>query len=115
MTPEFYRLVHVGCALLLFLALGGALLGPADAKPPKLAMILHGLALVLMAVAGVGYVHKSASVDWGNWLYAKIGCWLFIGVLPVLIRKRVLARPLALLLGIAAGVTAVWLAQQKPF
>lgn len=115
MTPDTYRLLHAVGALLLFLSLGGILLVPADAKPAKMAMALHGIALLVMVVAGVGTVHKDPSLEWGNWLYAKIGCWLFLAVLPVLVRKGVLPRAMALLLAIGAGVAAVWLAQMKPF
>lgn len=115
MSPEIYRVLHAVGALLLFLSLGGLLLAPADGKPSKLAMPLHGLALLVMVIAGVGTVHKDPSVDWGNWLYAKIGCWVFLAVLPVLVRKGMVPRVLGLLLAIAAGATAVWLAQAKPF
>ena len=99
---------------MLFLSLGGVLLAPANAKG-KLPMVLHGIALLIMVVAGVGTVHKDPSVDWGNWLYAKIGCWVFLAALPVLVRKGMVPRMLGLLLAIAAGAAAVWLAQTKPF
>ena len=115
MSPEIYRVLHATGALLLFLSLGGVLLAPAGAKPSKAAMALHGIALLLMVVAGVGTVHKDASVDWGNWLYAKIGCWVFLAALPILVRKGMLPRMVALLLAIAAGAAAIWLAQAKPF
>lgn len=115
MTPDIYRVIHVTCAFLLFLSLGAVVFGPKDSKPPKLAMALHGVALLLMVVAGVGVVHKDDGVDWGNWLYAKIGCWLFVGVLPVLVRKGMVPRFLALVLALAAGGAAAWLAISKPF
>ena len=78
-------------------------------------MALHGIALLVMVVAGVGTVHKDPSVDWGNWLYAKIGCWVFLAALPILVRKGMVPRMLGLLLAIAAGAAAIWLAQAKPF
>jgi hypothetical protein len=114
MTPEFYRVLHVAAALLLFLSLGGVLLTPTDAKPSKLVMPLHGIALLAMVFAGVGTVHKEG-IEWGNWLYAKIGCWVFLAALPILVRKGMVPRMLGLLLAVAAGATAVWLAQTKPF
>ena len=115
MTPDFYRVIHVTCALLLYLSLGAVVFGPKDEKPSKLAMVLHGVALLLMVVAGVGVWHKDANVEWGNWLSAKIGCWVFLGALPVLVRKGTLPRFLALVLGVAAGGAAAWLAITKPF
>jgi len=114
MTPDIYRVIHVSCALLLFLSLGAVVFAPKDSRPPKLAMILHGIALVLMVVAGVGVVHKDGNVEWGNWLYAKIGCWLFVGALPVLVRKGIVPGLLALLLALAAGGAAAWLAIVQP-
>ena len=115
MTPEFYRVVHVAAGLLLFLSLGGVLLGAKDGKPGKMVMALHGIALLLMVVAGVGTVHKDDGLEWGNWLYAKIGCWVFLAIMPVLVKKGVLPRVLGVLLAVAAGAAAVWLAQAKPF
>lgn len=117
MSPEIYRVLHAAGALLLFLSLGGVLLAAADAKPSKLVMPLHGIALLLMLVAGFGVASKSTdpAIEWGNWLYAKIGCWVFLAALPVLVRKGMVPRLLGLLLAIAAGGTAVWLAETKPF
>jgi hypothetical protein len=119
MSFEFYRVLHACGALLLFLSLGGILLTPKDQKPAKLAMILHGVALLIMVVAGVGTVHKSADtaipLKWGAWLYAKIGCWVLLAILPVLIKKGLVPRFLGLLLAIAAGAAAVWIAMEKPF
>lgn len=115
MSPEIYHVLHAAGALLLFLSLGGVLLVPAGDKPSKMAMALHGIALLVMGVAGFGAVSKDPAIDWGNWLYAKIGCWVFLAILPVLIKKGLLPRMLGLLLAIVAGATAVWLAQAKPF
>lgn len=114
MTPEIYRVIHVTCALLLYLSLGAVVFGPKDSKPPKFAMAMHGVALLLMVVAGVGAWHK-AGLEWQHWLTAKIGCWLFVGALPVLVRKGMVPRFLGLLLALAAGGAAAWLAITKPF
>ena len=114
MTPEIYRVIHVTCALLLYLSLGAVVFGPKDEKPSKLAMALHGVALLLMVVAGVGAVHKGG-LEWGGWLYAKVGCWVFLGALPVLVRKGTVPRFFGLLLALGVGGAAAWLAITKPF
>ena len=116
MTPEFYRVLHVVGALLLFLSLGTVFFTPRDKKPPKLAMALHGIALVVMVVAGVGVVHK-AGLEWGNWLYAKIACWVLLAALPTLVRKGTVPGIVGLLLAIGLGGAAAWLAiaETKPF
>ena len=97
--------------MLLFLSLGAILFAPKDHKPSKLAMMLHGLALLVMVVAGVGVVHKSADtatpLKWEPWLYAKIACWLFLALLPMLIKRGLLPRLFGLVLAIAVGVTAI--------
>ncbi|HEB52574.1 MAG TPA: hypothetical protein ENI87_04880 [bacterium] len=115
MTSEFYRVLHVAGGLLLFFALGAALLAPRGEKASKSAMALHGVALLVMVVAGVGVWHKDEGVEWGHWLSAKVGCWVLLAALPILVRKGTLPRMLAVLLAIALGATAVWLAKFKPF
>ncbi|MCB9876446.1 MAG: hypothetical protein H6835_02500 [Planctomycetes bacterium] len=113
LSAETYKLLHVIGVLCLFLGLGGVLaLGKKDGA--KLFMILHGIGLLVMLVAGIGYAHK-ASMGWPNWMIAKIGCWLLLGALPVLVRKGVLPTAVAFLLTLGIGGAAVWLVQAKPF
>ena len=118
MSLEFYRVLHAFGALLLFLSLGGILFAARDQHMPRIAMILHGVALLVMVVAGVGMVHKSADtateISWGG-LNAKIGCWVLLAVMPTLLKKGLLGRYGALLLTIAAGGAAAWIAIMKPF
>jgi hypothetical protein len=113
MTPEFYRLLHIVGVLMLFLGLGGMFASEAG-KAPKLFAALHGIGLLLMVVAGVGYVHKKP-LAWDSWLFAKIACWVLMGALPVLVKRGVVPRVGAIVLALAIGATAAWLAQAKPF
>lgn len=113
MGPEFYHVLHVAGVLALFVGLGGVL-AAADGKPGKLFLILHGIALLLMLVAGVGYMHAS-KLPWNGWVIAKIGCWVVIGAVPALVKRSVLPRFLALLLVLTIGAFAAWLAYTKPF
>ncbi len=113
MTPETYRLIHVIGVLCLFIGLGG-LLASEGKRGPFFA--LHGLGLVAMAVAGVGFLHKSGvSWPWPGWVLAKIGCWLLLALLPALVKRGIVSRPAAVLLVLAVGGAAVWLVQFKPF
>ena len=115
MTPETYRVLHVVGVLLLFLGLGGTLAHAGkEGKAPAMFLVLHGLGLLVMLVAGIGYVHKKPLV-WENWLYAKIACWVLLAAAPILVRRGVLPRIAALVLVLAIGGTAVWLGQTKPF
>lgn len=117
MSPELYRLVHVACAFLLFLSLG-ALLAHEPGKAPRWSMMLHGIALLGMLVAGVGMMHKSEpKLEWQPWLYAKVGAWVLLGALPVLVKRGLLPRFVAFVLVLGLGVGAAWLGlvAQKPF
>lgn len=110
MDPKYYQLIHVAGALFVFCGLGGMLAG----KGGKLAGMLHGIGLVAMLVAGIGFAHKSG-YGWPGWMIVKIGIWVLIGVLPFLVKRGVLGALGALVLALALGTTAVWLAQHKPF
>ena len=116
MTPETYRLLHVVGVLLLFLGLGGVLCstGRDGGKTPPVFLALHGIGLLTMLVAGIGFAHKSG-LGWPNWVLAKIACWVVLGAVPVLVRRGVLPRMVALLVAVGLGATAAWLAQAKPF
>ncbi|MBL8727004.1 MAG: hypothetical protein JNM25_01145 [Planctomycetes bacterium] len=116
MTPETYRLLHVVGVLLVFLGLGGVLAtaGGEGGRSPKLFLMLHGIGLLVMLVCGIGYVHK-ARLEWQNWLFAKIACWVLIGAIPFLVRRGVVPRVVAVVLVLGLGATAAWLARDKPF
>jgi hypothetical protein len=115
MTPETYRWLHVVGGLLLFLGLGGALAhAGGDGKGPKVFLVLHGVGLLVMLVAGIGYVHKKP-LTWENWLFAKIACWVLLAAAPILVRRGVMPRVVAMIVVVAVGATAVWLGQTKPF
>ncbi|MEO6596360.1 MAG: hypothetical protein ABIP94_16545 [Planctomycetota bacterium] len=116
MSPETYRLLHVVGVLLLFLGLGGILGsgGREAGKASTLFLAMHGIGLLTMLVAGIGFAHKK-EIGWPNWLLAKIACWVLIGALPFLVRGGVLPRSIAILLVVAIGATAAWLARAHPF
>jgi hypothetical protein len=116
MPPETYRLLHVVGALTLMVGLGGMLAtaGRDGGKPPMLFMALHGIGLLALLVAGIGFAHKS-SLGWPNWMLAKIACWVLLAALPILVRRGVLPRGVAALLVIGLGALAAWLARAHPF
>lgn len=117
MSPELYRLIHVAAALLLFLSLGGVL-AHEPGKAPRWTMMVHGIALLAMAVAGVGVMHKGEpKLEWQPWVFAKIGGWVLLAVLPVLVKRSLLPRFVAFVLVVGIGAGAAWLglAHPKPF
>lgn len=115
MSPETYRWLHVVGVLLLFLGLGGAFAhAGSGGKTPAAFLVLHGVGLLVMLVAGIGYVHKKP-LAWDNWVLAKIACWVLLGALPMLVKRGVVPRLLGVMLALALGGAAIWLAQAKPF
>ncbi len=116
MTPETYKLIHVVGALLLFCGLGGIFAAGKGGKPPALFLALHGLGLLAVLVAGIGFAHKS-NLGWPAWMIAKIGGWVLLAALPTLVRRGLLPRAVALvlLLGIGAGAAWIGLTNPKPF
>ena len=112
MSPELYRVLHVVGVLFLFLGLGG-MFASEPGKGSKLFPALHGIGLLVMLVAGIGFAHKSG-LGWPAWLLAKIACWVVVAATPTLVKRGVLPRALGILLVIAVGGAAVWLAQAKP-
>ncbi len=113
MSPEVYGLLHVAGVLMLFVGLGG-MFASEPGKVSKWFPALHGIGLLVMLVAGIGFAHKSG-YGWPSWMFAKVACWVVLGAVPVLMKRGVLPRFAALLLVLAVGVTATWLARAKPF
>lgn len=116
MEAHYYRLIHVVGVLLVFVGLGGVLANAAKdgPKPSPIYYALHGIGLLALLVAGIGFVHK-AGLPWANWMSVKVACWVVLGVAPILVRKGYLTRFLALLLVLAVGAGAVYLVQWRPF
>lgn len=117
MTPETYRLLHVVGVLLLFLGLGGILAsaGKDGGKAPRTFQLMHGIGLLVMLIAGIGFAHKSAISLGSPWLLSKMAIWVILAAMPTLVRKGVLPRVAALILIIALGAAAAWLARAKPY
>ena len=118
MPYETYKVLHVVGLLLLFLGMGGLLLGAGSGRDPapRSTAILHGVGLLVMLVAGFGMMARlGVNWPWPGWLIAKLGVWLTIGALPVLVRRDMLPLGLAWSAVAALGGLAAWLAISKPF
>ena len=118
MPYEIYKLLHVVGLLLLFLGMGGQLLGSGAEREraPKRTAILHGVGLLAMLVGGFGMMARlGVQWPWPGWLIAKLGVWLAIGALPLGVRHQVLPHHLAWWVAATLGGLAAWLAINKPF
>jgi uncharacterized membrane protein SirB2 len=119
MPYELYKLLHVAGLILLFLSLGGMSLhtlngGTKDNNTSrKLLAITHGVALLLMLVAGFGLLARLGfATAWPLWVWPKLAIWLALGAASAFVyRKPALARILWFLLpliGIIGAAVAIY-------
>jgi hypothetical protein len=115
MSIETYRIIHIAGLVLVSMGLGGVLLRPStDTKPHKRAAICHGIGLLAMLVAGFGLLAKRAyEWPWPNFIFIKIGIWLLLGAMPVLVKRGVIPIGLGWLVAVLAGLSAVYLGVHK--
>jgi hypothetical protein len=110
MDPFLLKTLHLAGAFGLFTSLGASLLAGSGKKS---ASILHGVSLLLILLVGFAMLKKPPIGQ--SWWMIKLGLWLFLGVAPVLSKRKVLPAWLVLVLSIAAAITAAWLGLRKPF
>ena len=88
-----YLFLHLFGVCLLFASLGGLALhmmnggDKASNLHRKLIMMSHGLALVIIVVAGVGYLTRTGQTANQDWVHAKFGIWLVLGAAPAIIYR----------------------------
>jgi hypothetical protein len=116
-----YKVLHLLGVVLLFTAFGGLLVaaraGVQSGVSRKVAGITHGVALVVILIAGFGALAKLGLSNpgiWPVWLWLKVVIWLLLGAAVVAIKRSPRSATLLWwvlpLLGAAAG----WLALTKP-
>lgn len=110
MDPFLLKTLHLAGVIALFTSLGATLLGGSGKKG---ATMLHGISLLLILLVGFAMLGKPPMEKY--WWIVKIGLWLFLGIAPVLAKRKVLPAWIVLILSIAAAVTATWFGLAKPF
>ena len=110
MSPLLFKVLHIAGALGLFSSFGATLLAGSQ---KKVASILHGLSLLIILLMGFAMLKKPPMGEY--WWMVKVGLWLFLGLAPVLAKRRVLPAGLVFLLSLAAASFAAWLGLAKPF
>ena len=101
MSYEFYKVLHLVCILVLACSLAGLAVlrmvgDPDGAHDPvrKRLVMAHGVALVLIFVAGFGLMARkgigigAADSSWPGWIFGKIGVWLAFGAVPAFIKRK---------------------------
>ncbi len=121
MPYEFYKVLHLLAILTLFTSLGGIAMvhvrGGTDEekkKARKPLMIIHGVSLLVIFVAGFGLMARLGMMGggWPTWIFGKIGVWLVLGGATAMLKKR-LGTTWYLLLPALGAVGAI-LAVYKP-
>lgn len=79
----------------------------------KWASALHGISLLTILAVGFAMLKKPPMDSY--WWMVKLAIWLFLGAAPALAKRNVLPKPALLLICVAAGIGAAYLASHKPF
>lgn len=110
MNPLLLKVIHLAGVFALFASLGATMLG---ASKKKSASILHGVSLLLIFIVGFAMLGKPGAGQ--HWWMAKVFLWLFIGVAPILSKKKIMPAWIVLTLCLIAATAAAYLGIYKPF
>jgi hypothetical protein len=121
MSFAAYKVIHVLGVLFVFTSLGALMLasreGVERGNGRKLAGLTHGIALLVVLVAGFGALARlgmPSPAHWPLWVWIKALVWLALGGIVVLIRRAPqLGTLLWWLLPLLGGIAA-WAAIFKP-
>ncbi len=117
-----YRLLHLGGMFAMFMGLGGIAVHVANGGTKasntarKLLASVHGTALFVILLGGFGMLARLKLVQGGlpGWIYLKLAIWVALGMMGLLMyRAPKVARWMLVLLPLL-GVTAAWIAVNKP-
>jgi hypothetical protein len=115
-----YKVIHILGVLFVFASLGALILASQDGlggNGRKLAGITHGIALLVVLIAGFGAMARLGMPNpahWPLWVWIKALIWLILGGIIVLIRRAPqLSTLLWWLLPLLGGIAA-WAAIYKP-
>ncbi len=93
MSYDFYRILHFLFLFFFFVSLGGLWLfyssdSTINKKFKRVLMLIHGLSLFVIFVAGFGLIAKlKIPTPWPLWIYIKMVIWLLLGLSPLLLKK----------------------------
>jgi len=121
MSYQAYKVIHILGVLFVFASLGALMLasreGVERGNGRKLAGMTHGIALLLVLVAGFGTLARLGLGNpgaWPLWVWIKLAIWLVLGGIIVLIRRAPqLGTLLWWVLPLLGGIAA-WAAIFKP-
>ena len=113
MSYQFYKLLHLIGVIILFSGIGAVLATANGTTKNKLASIANGVGLLVIFVAGFGLMAR-LNTGFAPFIIAKLFVWLALGILPALIKRRVLTGAAAWAVAIVLGASAAFLGVYKP-
>ncbi len=115
----FYKVVHLVGLFVAFMGLAGlvwAALTNADKASKRPALIFHGVGLFFALVGGFGLAARLGLVSGlPGWIHAKIACWVLIGMLPIVVKRKPELAYFVWFTGPLLGLLAAYLGVYKPF
>ncbi len=110
MNPLYFKLAHLIGLMALFIGIGGqiAMSSTADAGKRKIFGMLHGIGLLLLLLAGFGYLGV-AKMGTPLWAWVKTALWLALGAFPILAKRRILSDSALVILALVLGTVLAWL------
>ena len=112
---SFYKVLHLFGIMLMFSALGAAIAaavgGDGSPQLKKLGGLAHGIALVIILVAGFGLLARQGFTgSWPLWVWLKLVIWVVFGAATVFVRKAGEKAGWLLILLPMLGAVSAWLA-----
>ncbi len=107
---SIYKILHIVGIMSLFLGVGGMLTLTKDSPKGHRVMVsvFHGVGLVFILVAGFGLLAR-LQLGWPVWIFIKVGIWLAMGALLVLVKKSVISGKTAWIIAVILGAAAAFL------
>jgi hypothetical protein len=104
------KVLHLAGVFALFASLGATMLAGSKGKAGSM---LHGISLVLILLIGFAMLKKPPMDQ--HWWMVKLLIWVFIGVAPLLSKRKILTPWMVFTLCLAAATYAAYLGIYKPF
>ncbi len=116
-----YKLLHYAGLFLLFTSLGGLCavrLGQVQAaEGERWLKLLHGMALLMVFVAGFGMLARlgqASPAGWPAWVWLKLAVWTALGAAPVVVKRTERLAGLLLVVLPLIGLFGALLVLYKP-
>jgi uncharacterized membrane protein SirB2 len=114
MDPAYYKILHVFSLLVLTAWTFAAFAHPAP-ETRKQALIVTGIASLLMLISGFGLLAKLYAGHFPAWVIVKLVCWLVFSALAGVAYRRPHLRSTLALVGFSALLVALVMVYARPF